>query len=178
MAVPTEDKVDFRAACFCHKTIVDVGFICSVCLSSKCPLLVQIYRRYTSGQFSASRPQCVPPAGKIDQVTCSTINSWTQSKILHENVKSTKRCLQTFSSSWNSRTTYGSGFASTLTQRKATPFETAPKHASRYVSSRNGFWVIETWSTSETDDAFTPRRTANELVKVDANGSPNLQRRS
>jgi hypothetical protein len=34
MAVPTEDKVDFRAACFCHKTIVDIGFICSVCLSS------------------------------------------------------------------------------------------------------------------------------------------------
>jgi len=25
MAVPTEDKVDFRAACFCHKKIIDVG---------------------------------------------------------------------------------------------------------------------------------------------------------
>ncbi|PVG01200.1 Tfb4-domain-containing protein [Serendipita vermifera] len=36
MAVPTEDKVDFRAACFCHKTIVDIGFICSVCLSIFC----------------------------------------------------------------------------------------------------------------------------------------------
>ena len=32
--VPTQDQIDFRAACFCHKTIVDVGFVCSVCLSS------------------------------------------------------------------------------------------------------------------------------------------------
>ena len=35
MVVPTEDKVDLRAACFCHKKIVDIGFICSVCLSSE-----------------------------------------------------------------------------------------------------------------------------------------------
>ena len=35
MAVPTQDKIDFRAACFCHKTVVDVGFVCSVCLSSE-----------------------------------------------------------------------------------------------------------------------------------------------
>jgi transcription initiation factor TFIIH subunit 3 len=35
LAVPTQDKVDFRAACFCHKNIVDIGFVCSVCLSSR-----------------------------------------------------------------------------------------------------------------------------------------------
>ena len=29
-----EDKTDFRAACFCHKHVVDVGYVCSVCLSS------------------------------------------------------------------------------------------------------------------------------------------------
>jgi transcription initiation factor TFIIH subunit 3 len=34
LAVPKQDKIDFRAACFCHKNIVDVGFVCSVCLSS------------------------------------------------------------------------------------------------------------------------------------------------
>ena len=34
ITVPTEDKTDFRAACFCHKHIVDVGYVCSVCLSS------------------------------------------------------------------------------------------------------------------------------------------------
>lgn len=36
ISVPTQDKIDFRAACFCHKNIVDVGFVCSVCLSSSC----------------------------------------------------------------------------------------------------------------------------------------------
>ena len=35
LAVPTQDKIDFRAACFCHKNIIDIGFVCSVCLSSK-----------------------------------------------------------------------------------------------------------------------------------------------
>jgi transcription initiation factor TFIIH subunit 3 len=35
LSVPTQDKIDFRAACFCHKTIVDIGFVCSVCLSSR-----------------------------------------------------------------------------------------------------------------------------------------------
>ncbi|KAJ3477479.1 hypothetical protein NLJ89_g12414 [Agrocybe chaxingu] len=34
LAVPTQDRIDFRAACFCHKNIVDIGFVCSVCLSS------------------------------------------------------------------------------------------------------------------------------------------------
>jgi len=37
IAVPTQDKIDFRAACFCHKNIVDIGFVCSVCLSSRLP---------------------------------------------------------------------------------------------------------------------------------------------
>lgn len=31
--------VDFRAACFCHRRIVDVGFVCSVCLSIFCEVL-------------------------------------------------------------------------------------------------------------------------------------------
>ncbi|KZT42446.1 transcription factor Tfb4 [Sistotremastrum suecicum HHB10207 ss-3] len=34
LAVPTTDRVDFRAACFCHKDIIDAGYVCSVCLSS------------------------------------------------------------------------------------------------------------------------------------------------
>ncbi|KAI6026180.1 transcription factor Tfb4 [Pisolithus microcarpus] len=36
LTVPRQDKIDFRAACFCHKNIVDVGFVCSVCLSIFC----------------------------------------------------------------------------------------------------------------------------------------------
>ncbi|KAJ3188326.1 RNA polymerase II transcription factor B subunit 4 [Gaertneriomyces sp. JEL0708] len=36
LRLPGRDQVDFRAACFCHKTVVDVGFVCSVCLSIFC----------------------------------------------------------------------------------------------------------------------------------------------
>ncbi|KAE8186497.1 hypothetical protein CF328_g7212, partial [Tilletia controversa] len=36
LRLPTLDSVDFRAACFCHRTVVDVGFVCSVCLSIFC----------------------------------------------------------------------------------------------------------------------------------------------
>lgn len=34
---PSQINVDFRAACFCHKKVVDVGFVCSICLSSEYP---------------------------------------------------------------------------------------------------------------------------------------------
>lgn len=34
LVLPTQVNVDFRAACFCHKKVVDVGFVCSICLSS------------------------------------------------------------------------------------------------------------------------------------------------
>ena len=33
---PTQVGVDFRAACFCHRKVVDVGYVCSVCLSIFC----------------------------------------------------------------------------------------------------------------------------------------------
>ncbi|PWW73316.1 transcription factor Tfb4 [Tuber magnatum] len=33
---PTQINVDFRAACFCHKNVVDIGFVCSICLSIFC----------------------------------------------------------------------------------------------------------------------------------------------
>ena len=37
LIVPGEgDGVDFRAACFCHRKVVDVGFVCSICLSIFC----------------------------------------------------------------------------------------------------------------------------------------------
>lgn len=34
--LPTQDQIDLRAACFCHKKIVDIGYVCSVCLSIFC----------------------------------------------------------------------------------------------------------------------------------------------
>lgn len=33
---PSTVSVDFRAACFCHRRVVDTGFVCSVCLSIFC----------------------------------------------------------------------------------------------------------------------------------------------
>lgn len=33
---PSTDVVDFRAACFCHRRVVDTGFVCSICLSIFC----------------------------------------------------------------------------------------------------------------------------------------------
>ncbi len=42
-AIPNEgkqrlkmSKVDFRATCFCHRKMIDIGFVCSVCLSIFC----------------------------------------------------------------------------------------------------------------------------------------------
>ena len=34
LMAPANDDVDFRAACFCHRKNVDIGYVCSVCLSS------------------------------------------------------------------------------------------------------------------------------------------------
>ena len=33
------EGVDFRAACFCHRKVVDIGYVCSVCLSVFCEVL-------------------------------------------------------------------------------------------------------------------------------------------
>lgn len=37
---PTAPNVDFRAACFCHRRVVDIGYVCSICLSIFCAPLV------------------------------------------------------------------------------------------------------------------------------------------
>lgn len=34
LVIPSAGGVDFRAACFCHRNVVDIGYVCSVCLSS------------------------------------------------------------------------------------------------------------------------------------------------
>jgi transcription initiation factor TFIIH subunit 3 len=41
---PTQVGVDFRAACFCHRDVVDIGFVCSICLSSTYDILNQLVR--------------------------------------------------------------------------------------------------------------------------------------
>eukprot|EP00116_Pleurobrachia_bachei_P014351 sb/3474613/ len=34
--IPPPNKVDFRAACQCHGTMLDTGFVCSVCMTVYC----------------------------------------------------------------------------------------------------------------------------------------------
>ncbi|XP_064391625.1 general transcription factor IIH subunit 3-like [Halichondria panicea] len=36
LLLPSSVEIDYRAACFCHHKLVDVGFVCSVCLSIFC----------------------------------------------------------------------------------------------------------------------------------------------
>jgi hypothetical protein len=36
LVYPTKTEVDFRAACFCHHKLIDIGYVCSVCLSVFC----------------------------------------------------------------------------------------------------------------------------------------------
>ncbi|BCS19186.1 TFIIH/NER complex subunit TFB4 [Aspergillus puulaauensis] len=36
LVLPTRVDVDFRAACFCHRRVVDIGLVCSICLSIFC----------------------------------------------------------------------------------------------------------------------------------------------
>lgn len=36
LAIHQPQGVDFRASCFCHKRAIDVGYVCSVCLSIFC----------------------------------------------------------------------------------------------------------------------------------------------
>ncbi|XP_034944486.1 general transcription factor IIH subunit 3 [Chelonus insularis] len=36
LVLPPPVKVDYRAACFCHHELVDIGYVCSICLSIFC----------------------------------------------------------------------------------------------------------------------------------------------
>ena len=36
LSLPSAERVDYHAACFCHRNLIDVGFVCSVCLSIFC----------------------------------------------------------------------------------------------------------------------------------------------
>lgn len=35
LVLPPPVHVDYRAACFCHRNLIEIGYVCSVCLSSK-----------------------------------------------------------------------------------------------------------------------------------------------
>ncbi|XP_029194878.2 general transcription factor IIH subunit 3-like isoform X1 [Acropora millepora] len=39
LVLPSSLHIDYRAACFCHRQLVDIGFVCSVCLSIYCQFI-------------------------------------------------------------------------------------------------------------------------------------------
>ena len=51
---PPQDAVDYRAVCFCHGEVVDIGFVCSVCLSSKSSTFLPVYLVVRARESSAA----------------------------------------------------------------------------------------------------------------------------
>jgi transcription initiation factor TFIIH subunit 3 len=45
----SSQAVDYRASCFCHKQIIDTGYICSVCLSIFCKANMKAVKCLTCG---------------------------------------------------------------------------------------------------------------------------------
>ncbi|KAI9103175.1 general transcription factor-like protein IIH, polypeptide 3, 34kDa [Phlyctochytrium arcticum] len=62
MVLPTRDQVDFRAACFCHKRVVDVGYVCSVCLSIFCSTS---YKKCMTCQTEFESPTVAAPTATV-----------------------------------------------------------------------------------------------------------------
>uniref|UniRef100_A0A3B1JX97 General transcription factor IIH subunit 3 n=1 Tax=Astyanax mexicanus TaxID=7994 RepID=A0A3B1JX97_ASTMX len=49
LVLPPSVHVDYRAACFCHRNLIEIGYVCSVCLSSKFyPASIFFYARGTA----------------------------------------------------------------------------------------------------------------------------------
>ncbi|ROW10669.1 hypothetical protein VPNG_05090 [Cytospora leucostoma] len=61
---PSTASVDFRAACFCHRRVIDSGFVCSICLSIFCEVprdaeCLTCGNRLALGRYGA-KPAVVP----------------------------------------------------------------------------------------------------------------------
>lgn len=54
LRMPLKSDIDYRAICFCHRRVVDTGYICSVCLSVFCTAdsAVCATCQYASTRFS------------------------------------------------------------------------------------------------------------------------------
>ncbi|KAF2739873.1 transcription factor Tfb4 [Polyplosphaeria fusca] len=63
--VPIAEGVDFRAACFCHRKVVDVGFVCSICLSIFCSPDLQDNLCLTCGSYLSLRSAQTPAPALI-----------------------------------------------------------------------------------------------------------------
>lgn len=55
LVVPKQDQVSMQATCFCHGSPVEIGFVCSVCLSVFCKFSPVCGTCRTKFEFSAPR---------------------------------------------------------------------------------------------------------------------------
>lgn len=58
--LPSNVEIDYRAACFCHNTLIEMGFVCSVCLSIYCKFMPKCLTCQTRFRL----PQLPPMKGK------------------------------------------------------------------------------------------------------------------
>ncbi|KAJ4367302.1 RNA polymerase II transcription factor B subunit 4 [Neocucurbitaria cava] len=65
LVVPSAGGVDFRAACFCHRKVVDIGFVCSVCLSIFCEPNLPDNLCLTCGSYLSLRSAVMNPPALI-----------------------------------------------------------------------------------------------------------------
>ncbi|RYN94964.1 hypothetical protein AA0120_g3770 [Alternaria tenuissima] len=65
LIVPSAGGVDFRAACFCHRKVVDIGFVCSVCLSIFCNPDLPDNLCMTCGSYLSLRSAVMNPPALI-----------------------------------------------------------------------------------------------------------------
>ncbi|CAM1320749.1 GTF2H3 (predicted) [Pycnogonum litorale] len=56
LALPSSSHVDYRAACFCHRNLIDIGYVCSVCLSIFCSFSPICSTCQTAFKFMGPRP--------------------------------------------------------------------------------------------------------------------------
>ncbi|KAK9841870.1 hypothetical protein WJX81_008450 [Elliptochloris bilobata] len=63
--LPQASGVDFRASCFCHKRAIDLGYVCSVCLSIFCQAMPECTTCGTpfASTKSGKRPAAASPLG-------------------------------------------------------------------------------------------------------------------
>ena len=52
LTLPPKVQVDYRAACFCHRNLIDIGYVCSVCLSSKYKVIHHKFNTPDTGSTS------------------------------------------------------------------------------------------------------------------------------
>ncbi|KAJ2058532.1 RNA polymerase II transcription factor B subunit 4 [Coemansia sp. S146] len=67
LVAPTNETIDFRATCFCHKRVVDIGYVCSVCLSIFCETAPVCSTCQTKFSFRIARAESAQANGFLKQ---------------------------------------------------------------------------------------------------------------